>query len=66
MLKPIREDACLGCPHSFTTNASETANFIFKNKVDYKHSELLEFVEKLKQVIDDQEKEVETVRKVSL
>ena len=39
MLKPIREDACLGCPpHSFTTNASETANFILKNKVDYKHS----------------------------
>ena len=60
MLKPIREDALLGCPPcSFTTNASETANSIIKNKVDYKQSQLLEFVEKLKQVIDDQEKEVE-------
>lgn len=60
MLKSIRENAGLGClPESFTTNASKTANFIWKNKVDYKHSQLLEFVEKLKQVIDDQEKEVE-------
>ena len=60
MLKPVREDAGLGCPpQSFTTNASETANFILKNKVDYKQNQLLEFVEKLKQVIDDQEKEVE-------
>ena len=32
---------------------------ILKNKVDYKQNQLLEFVEKLKQVIDDQEKEVE-------
>ena len=60
MLKPIREDAGLGCPpESFTTNASETANFIIKNKVDYKHNQLPEFVEKLKQVIDDQEREIE-------
>ena len=36
MLKPIREDAGLGCPPQvFTTNASETANFILNNKVDY-------------------------------
>lgn len=46
MLKQIREDAGLGCPpQSFTTNASETANFILKNKLDYKHSQLLEFVD---------------------
>jgi len=60
MLKQIREDAGLGCPPDpFTTNASETANFVLKNKVDYKHNQLLEFVEKLKQVVDDQEKEIE-------
>ena len=58
MLKQIREDAGLGCPPDpFTTNASETANFVLKNKVDYKHNQLLEFVEKLKQVVDDQEKQ---------
>ena len=60
MLKHVREDAGIGClPQSFTTNASETANFILRNKVDYKRNQLFEFVEKLKQVIDDQEKEVE-------
>ena len=60
MLKQIREDAGLGCPPDpFTTNASETANFVLKNKVDYKHNQLLEFVDKLKQVVDDQEKEIE-------
>ena len=50
-------DVCLNC--SNTTNASETANFILKNKVDHKRNKLLEFIEKLKQVTDDQEKEVE-------
>ena len=60
MLRPVREDAGLGCPpQPFTTNASETTNFILKNKVDYKPSQLLDFVDKLKQVIDDQEKEIE-------
>ena len=59
-LGPVREDAGLGCPpQPFTTNASETTNFILKNKVDYKPSQLLDFVDKLKQVIDDQEKEIE-------
>ena len=57
MLKIIRENALLECsPCSFTTNVSETtANSIHKNKVDYKQSQLFEFVDKLKQVIDDQE-----------
>ena len=60
MLKEVREDAHLGCPPtSFTTNASETINFVLKNKVDYKECQLVEFVQKLKQVVDDQEKEVE-------
>ena len=60
MLKPIREDALLECPScSFTTNVSETANSIQKNKVDYKQSQHFDFVDKLKQVTDDQEKEVE-------
>ena len=60
MLKFVREEAGLGCPpQPFTTNASETTNFILKNKLDYKSHQLLEFVEKLKQLIDDQEKEIE-------
>lgn len=45
----------------FTTNASETANFILKNKVDNKQSQLLEFVDKLEEIIDDQEREVENI-----
>ena len=53
MLKTIRENALLECsPCSFTTNVSETANSIHKNN---KQSQLFEFVDKLKQVIDDQE-----------
>ena len=60
MLKFVREEAGLGCPpQPFTTNASQTTNFIFKNKLDYKSHQLLKFVEKLKQLIDDQEREIE-------
>ena len=46
MLQEVREDAGLGCPpDSITTNASETANFIVKNKVDYKRNQLVEYVQ---------------------
>ena len=45
MLRAVREECGLGSPpQPFTTNSSETANFILKNKVDYKKSELPEFL----------------------
>ena len=55
MLRPIREQAGLGNPpQPFTTNASETVNSVLKFHVNYKSSQLLEFVGKLKDV-DEQE-----------
>ena len=57
MLKPTRCQAGLGDqPSQFTTNASES---MLKSKVDYKKSELPAFLEKLKSVIDEQEREIE-------
>ena len=60
MIKSIREEACLGIPpEPFTTNASETINSVIKVHVSYKPSQLMEFVGKLKELIDEQEREVE-------
>ena len=36
------------------TNANETINSVFKAHVNYKPSQLMEFVEKLKELIDEQ------------
>ena len=60
MLKPIRMKAGLGNqPLQFTTNASESMNAVLKWKMDYKMSELPEFLDKLKKVVDEQEHELE-------
>ena len=60
MLKFTRRDTGLGdSPPPFTTNASESVNALLKRKVDYKKNELPSFLEKLKEVIDDQERELE-------
>ena len=60
MIKPVREEAGLGSPpEAFTTNASETVNSIIKSHVSYKPSQLMELTEKLKEAIDEQEREVE-------
>ena len=60
MLRPIREQAGLGNPpQPFTTNANETVNSVLKFHVNYKSSQLLEFVGKLKDVVDEQEQEIE-------
>lgn len=41
MLGMVWQECGLGCPpEPFTTNACEAANFMLKNKVDYKHSDL--------------------------
>lgn len=60
MLKPIREEAGLGFPPTnFTTNASESLNAMIKRKVDYKRNELPVFVSQLKEMVDEQERELE-------
>ena len=60
MMKPVREEAGLGSPpEPFTMNATETVNSIIKSHVLYKASQLVELTEKLTEVIDEQEKEVE-------
>ena len=60
LLRYIRQRAGLGDPPSqFTTNASESVNALLKNKLDYKKLELTVFLDKLKEVIDEQEKELQ-------
>ena len=60
MLKPVREEAGLGVPPSrFTTNASESINAMLKRKVEYKRNELPTFMNHLKQLVDEQEREIE-------
>ena len=60
ILRAVQEECGLGSPpHPFTINSSETANFILKNKVDYIKSELPEFLLKLKELVHEQECEVE-------
>ena len=60
LLQCNRERAGLGDPPSqFTTNASVSVNALLKNKMDYKKIELSVFPNKLKEVIDEQERELE-------
>ena len=60
MLRTVREDCGLGNPPDiFTTNPSESINAVLKKKMDYKKKELPELVEKLKELILEQNKEVE-------
>ena len=55
MFQPMREDAGLGCPPaSFTTNACESLNAVLKHKVNYKKNEVPAFVDRLKNLIDEQ------------
>lgn len=54
MLKTVRAEAGLGSPpQPFTTNASETTNSVIKAHVKYAHSQLMEFVNHLKDVVDE-------------
>ena len=60
MLRPVREEEGLGIPPpAFTTNASESINAMLKKKVDYKKNELPAFMNHLKQIIDEQDRELE-------
>ena len=60
MLRPIMEDCGLGNPPEiFTTNASESVNALLKHKVDYKRNDLPVLIEKIKQLIDEQQNELQ-------
>ena len=60
MLKPVREKAGLGSPPSyFSTNPSESVNAILKSKVNYKRSDLPVFVNKMKELVEQQKQELE-------
>lgn len=60
MISCVREECGLGSPPMpFTTNASESANFLLKHKVDYKRNELPVFLDKLQELIKEQEREFE-------
>ena len=60
MLCSVRQECGLSCPpEPFTTNSSESINALLKQKVNYKKSELPDFIDIIKQVIDEQQREVE-------
>ena len=60
LLRPVRQSAGLGDPPAvFTTNASESINAVLKSKVHYRKSELPVLLDKLKEVIEEQDNEVE-------
>lgn len=60
MLRNVREEAGLGSPpEEFSTNACESINAALKGKFNYKKSNLPQFLDKLKELIDEQAKEVE-------
>ena len=59
MRKDIREAAGLGSPPSiFTTNASEAINSVLKKQVSFKKTQWPEFVQQMKQVVDEQQNEI--------
>ena len=60
MLLPVREKAGLGSPPDpFFTNSSECINFVLKVKLDYKRNEITVLVNKIYELIEDQQREVE-------
>ena len=58
MLRPIRKGWIRKSPCSFTTNASESVNAMLKMKVDYKRNDLPVFLEKVKELIQEQDEEI--------
>ena len=60
MLPTIREKAGLGSPPSpYYTNEVESKNRILKEAVQYKSSQLPEFVDKMKGLMEEQRREIE-------
>ena len=59
MRKDIREAAGLGSPPSiFTTNSSEAMNSVLKKQVSYKKTQWPEFVQQMKELVDEQQNEI--------
>ena len=60
MLRSVREECGLDSPPSqFTTNACETGNSMLKNQVNHKRSDMINFLQKLNDLIREQERKVE-------
>ena len=60
MLKSVCEECDLGFQSAaITTNASKSLNAMLKHKVDYKKNELPLFIEKVKELVNEQRREVE-------
>ena len=60
MSKSLRTECGLGIPPDiFTTNVSESVNTVLKHKLDYKENELPVFISKVREVIQEQQREVE-------
>lgn len=60
MLQHVREKAGLGSPPTpYYTNEVESKNKLLKEEVQYKSSQLPEFVEKMKRLMEGQRREVE-------
>ena len=60
MICDVRERAGLGSPpEPYYTNAVESKNKLLKEEVQYKSSQLPDFVEKMKRMMLDQRQEVE-------
>lgn len=60
VISSVRIAAGLGSPPApFTTNVSETVNFILKSKVQYKKCELPQFIEKVESLVLEQQEEVQ-------
>ena len=56
----LHEEAGLGNPPEMVTiNASKSLNTAIKSKVDYQKNELNKFIEKMRCLVDDQQKEIE-------
>ena len=62
MLCPVCEEAGMASPpEPFYTNSNECIN-VLKVKVDYKRTELMVFVDKLRQLVEEQQREAENYK----
>ena len=60
LLRPVRIAAGLRDPPvSFSTNASESINSLLKSKTNYKRHQIPAFIDKVLEIYDDQDKELE-------
>ena len=60
MLQDVREKAGLGSPPTpYYTNEVESKNKLLKEEVEYKSSQLPEFLEKMKRLMEGQKQEIE-------